>query len=245
MPDIIESAPTGRAGCRGCTQKIAKGAVRFGKRFDNPYGEGEATHWFHLECAAEALPDRVEAALADSDARFAGDLDSLLAAGRTNQKLGQAYYAEHATSGRARCQHCRQKIENRSLRVVIAPGGEGPSVVRKAFIHLGCAADFAGMAGLTARLIRTSSSLSEDDQEVIRATLAEASQEGWHPGSDALGSSPLRPPASTSGATSKQGVLRPVAKAHDTKETERSGAHDKRDAEEETNPHPELRTRRQ
>jgi hypothetical protein len=247
MPDIIESAPTGRAGCRGCTLKIAKGEARFGKRFDNPYGEGEATHWYHLACGAEAEPDRVEAALADADVPLPSGLDDWLDAGRKNSGLAQTYFAERATSGRARCQHCRKKIDNGALRVVIAPGGEGPSVIRKAFLHLDCAPDFAGTYGLTERLVRTSVALPESDRNAIRDALSkriDSAQEGWQPGEEAVGSKPIRPPVKTSGGD----VLRPVAKTKDSKGPDHEAGrtpHPDPDAEEETNTAPELRTRRQ
>lgn len=40
MPHVFEHAPSGRAKCRGCDAVIAKGALRFGERLPNPYGDG-------------------------------------------------------------------------------------------------------------------------------------------------------------------------------------------------------------
>lgn len=188
MADLIESSPSGRAKCRGCSLRISKGERRFGKRFENPYGEGEATHWYHLLCAAEELPDRVEAALSDfpeSDAprppsprtesqAGSDELRTSLAHGRENPALHRAYFAERDPSGRARCQQCRERIAKDDLRVVVAPGGEGPSVVRKAFVHAVCISSFAGAAGMLERLLRTSAALTAEDTSQLKAAIPAA-----------------------------------------------------------------------
>src|SRR5262245_22418975 len=57
MEHAIEPAPTGRAKCRGCGQSIAAKELRFGEKRPNPFGEGEATNWFHVECAAYKRPE--------------------------------------------------------------------------------------------------------------------------------------------------------------------------------------------
>ena len=41
MPHVIEPAASGRAKCRGCGEKIAKGKLRFGERLPNPFGDGD------------------------------------------------------------------------------------------------------------------------------------------------------------------------------------------------------------
>src|SRR5262245_31578888 len=60
---VIEPASTGRAKCRGCGERIAAGEMRFGESAPNPFGEGETTQWFHLECAAFKRPDPLLEAL--------------------------------------------------------------------------------------------------------------------------------------------------------------------------------------
>ena len=107
MSDVIEIAGTGRAKCRRCQAKIDKGELRFGERVTNPFGEGEATHWFHLACAAEKRPEKLVAALEG----FEGDvpdrerLGAIAAAGSENPKLTSILRVERAPTGRAACQH--------------------------------------------------------------------------------------------------------------------------------------------
>jgi hypothetical protein len=52
VPHLIEPAATGRSKCRGCGEAIAAGVLRFGETVPNAFGEGDATHWFHLDCGA-------------------------------------------------------------------------------------------------------------------------------------------------------------------------------------------------
>ena len=57
MPHVIEAATSGRAKCRGCGGTIQQGTLRFGERIANPFGGGEVTLWFHLQCAAYRRPE--------------------------------------------------------------------------------------------------------------------------------------------------------------------------------------------
>jgi hypothetical protein len=57
VTDRIELSPTGRSKCRACQQAIQKGSLRLGVMVPNPFGEGEATHFYHLECGAWRQPD--------------------------------------------------------------------------------------------------------------------------------------------------------------------------------------------
>ena len=65
---VIEPATSGRAKCRGCSQPIAKGELRFGERMPNPYGDGEMTLWFHLPCGAYKRPEPLLEALESTEA---------------------------------------------------------------------------------------------------------------------------------------------------------------------------------
>ena len=50
-------APTGAATCRGCQQKIAKGALRIGRSSPNPFdAEGGASDYSHFFHASHAFP---------------------------------------------------------------------------------------------------------------------------------------------------------------------------------------------
>lgn len=63
---VIEVSPSGRAGCRGCKEKIQKGELRFGEAAKNVFSDGgEPTmRWYHLRCAAEKKPKLLGPALA-------------------------------------------------------------------------------------------------------------------------------------------------------------------------------------
>ena len=63
--NAIEPAPSGRAACRGCKEKIAKGELRFGEAVKNVFAaDGEPTmRWYHLRCAAQKKPGPLAAAL--------------------------------------------------------------------------------------------------------------------------------------------------------------------------------------
>jgi hypothetical protein len=47
---------SGRAKCRGCDERIAKGELRLGARLLNPFVEGKLTLWLHLECGVYKRP---------------------------------------------------------------------------------------------------------------------------------------------------------------------------------------------
>lgn len=57
MPDRIEVSPSGRSKCRACQKAIEKGVARLGVMVENPFGDGKATHYYHLECGAWRQPD--------------------------------------------------------------------------------------------------------------------------------------------------------------------------------------------
>jgi hypothetical protein len=48
-------SPSGRAACRTCKQKIARGELRFGEETKNIFSNGgePSFRWYHLKCAAE------------------------------------------------------------------------------------------------------------------------------------------------------------------------------------------------
>ncbi len=77
MGHVFESAPSGRAKCRGCGKKIDKGVLRFGERMPNMFGEGEMTLWFHPVCACYKRPEAILEAMSDAeDAAREGESDS-------------------------------------------------------------------------------------------------------------------------------------------------------------------------
>ncbi len=175
MPDVIEPAASGRAKCRWCGEKIDKGALRFGERVPNPFGDGEATYWFHLACGAEKRPEKLAAVLSDlsDDVPDRDALDRVIDDGVQNTKLRQVRRAERAPTGRARCQHCRETIEKQSLRVAFEREDEDfPSMGSKSFIHAKCAAEFLGAHGLLQKLRRMSPNLDEPELLELEQLLA-------------------------------------------------------------------------
>lgn len=184
MPHAIESAPTGRAKCRACGRAIAKDSLRFGERAPNPFGEGEASFWFHLRCAACKRPEPVHEVLAHSDAALAADeaalLQGLCARGLAHPRLARVHRVEHASSARARCRHCHETIDRGLLRIGLDWWEEG-RFSGAGFIHLTCArAYFGTVEDLSLRL---STSMGEGltaelDAELISALASASSTDG-------------------------------------------------------------------
>jgi len=172
--DVIEAAKTGRSKCRRCGEIIAKGQLRFGERVENAFGEGLATHWFHIACAAEKRPERLGAAMASCDLELPDRsvLDAIVRSGTENPKLATVKRAERASSGRARCQHCRELIEKGTLRVAVERE-EDASVATVSYVHAGCAPEFLGRHGLMDKLRRTSPALEAPDFSELEQLLGQ------------------------------------------------------------------------
>lgn len=159
MGHVIEPATSGRAKCRGCGEKIAKGVLRFGERGPNPFGEGEATYWFHLSCGACRRPDEflsVEAADVDPQTRL------LAEAGRDHYRLPRIKRAEQASSGRAKCRHCKEPIPAETWRITLEIWEEA-RFSPMGFIHLSCSKDYFGTADILPRITRFTADLSRQD----------------------------------------------------------------------------------
>src|SRR5262245_39718826 len=142
MPHLIEQAPTGRAKCRGCGGKIAAAEWRFGESLPNPFAEGEGymTHWFHLLCAAYRRPEPVLETIAAPDVTVP-DKERLQRAaelGVTHRRLPRVSTAERASTARAACRHCKEKIDKDDWRIALVYYEDGrfsPS----GFVHVPCA----------------------------------------------------------------------------------------------------------
>lgn len=165
----ITVAKSGRSRCRGCGQAIARGTLRFGEKVENPYNDGLSTLWFHLRCAAYKRPeplletldaihedaggDRVDAAAA-REALEAGQGDVLRAAaqeGLQHQRLPRIDAIERASSGRASCRHCRQRIAKDALRIKLV-WFEGGRFDPGGYLHLACAPAYCESTALGERL---------------------------------------------------------------------------------------------
>jgi hypothetical protein len=142
MPHKIDTAPTGRAACRGCKETIAKGQVRFGEEFANPYSEdgGMSFRYWHLACAATKLANELAPVLAAYDGPEAiedrGRIESLIA----EHLRPPMPHAERAPNGRARCRACDESIAKGEVRVAFERTFEGPMGAQKgaAYVHARC-----------------------------------------------------------------------------------------------------------
>lgn len=172
-PAVLEPASSGRAKCRACARTIPKGELRFGERAPNPFGEGDATFWFHLRCAAAKRP-----------ATFSGLLEQLedvpsemtevrawADAAVVHERLSWHAHAERAPSGRARCRSCKDLIAKAELRVAIDIWEEG-RFAPMGFVHAGCARAHFGDADLLARIRHFSPKLDEAAVDELATALA-------------------------------------------------------------------------
>jgi poly [ADP-ribose] polymerase len=146
MAHVIESAKSGRAACRKCKEKIAKGELRFGHEVESNFSDSPSYQWYHLKCAAVKLPVDLSLALKD----YAGDvpdrdeLDATIAANRKKQKPSKFPYAERAPSGRASCLVCADKILKDELRVAVEREVEAGEFARRSagYLHPQCALQY-------------------------------------------------------------------------------------------------------
>jgi ribosomal protein L37AE/L43A len=174
MPSVIERASTGRAKCRACGQAIARGDERFGEALPNAYGEGDSLFWFHLPCAAHARPEALLPVLAQSalSARERQPLEALAQAGVAQGRLCRILRAERASSGRARCRHCRELIDQGVWRLSLQIFEEG-RFSPIGTIHATCAVGYFGSEPALARLTLPNNQLHPDELSEIQRLMRE------------------------------------------------------------------------
>ncbi len=164
MPHVIEPASTARSKCRGCGEKIASGALRFGESLPNPFADGETTHWFHLDCAAYKRPEPFVEAL-EARAEPLADSERLLAAARegiAHPRLSRINGAERAPSGRAQCRSCRSTIDKGAWRITLVFYEEG-RFMPSGSIHPRCAAAYFETSDVLPRIRHFAPALGEAD----------------------------------------------------------------------------------
>ena len=174
MAHVFDTAPTGRAKCRGCARTIAKGELRFGERLPNPFAEdgGEMTHWYHPICAAYRRPEAILETL-DTIVPPVDGHDRLKAAaaeGIAHRRLPRVHTTGKATTGRATCGACREPIEKDSWRIGLVFYEDG-RFNASGFIHLRCAATYFETTALMDRIRHFSPDLSPADLDEIQAGL--------------------------------------------------------------------------
>ena len=142
---LIEFAKSGRAGCRKCKEKIAKDELRFGHEVSSDFSDN-TLQWYHLKCAAVKLPIELADALADfdEDVPDRAEIDELIAANRKKQKPTKFPYGEVASTGRASCIVCEEKIEKGALRVAIEREVDAGGFMRRSagYLHPGCVKEY-------------------------------------------------------------------------------------------------------
>jgi hypothetical protein len=168
---VIEPASSGRAKCRGCGQKIEKGALRFGEKLENPFADGEMTHWFHLDCAAFKRPEPLLQTLERREQQPPENwewLESEAKKGLEHRRLPRVNGAERATSGRATCRSCRETIAKGSWRIPLVYWEEG-RFEASGFIHARCARGYFETIDILPRVRRFAPDLSEEELEELQA----------------------------------------------------------------------------
>ena len=164
MPSVIERASSARAKCRVCGHAIAKGELRFGEALPSAYGEGESMFWFHVPCAACARPESLLPVLATTTEAIPerAGLETLARAGVENPRLCRIQRAERASSGRAKCRHCREVIAQGAWRLSLQMFEEG-RFNSIGTIHASCGVGYFGVEPTLERLKLPGSELNEEE----------------------------------------------------------------------------------
>lgn len=146
-PYKIEEARSSRSRCRTCRRKIDKGVLRLGVLLEGPYGTGYL--WHHLTCAAKRRFEDVEGAYADEAWTEGLAVPELAELAKLKQQAEEKKasrpetpYAERAPTGRSKCKHCGEGIEQGAWRVVLGREVQFGNQVRSTPInvHAGCVA---------------------------------------------------------------------------------------------------------
>lgn len=183
MPSVIERAATGRAKCRACGRAIAKGDERFGEALPNAYGEGESLFWFHLRCAACSRPESFLPVLEQSQAEAPerAELEALAQGGIARPRLCRILRAERASSGRARCRHCRELIEQGALRLALQMFEDG-RFNSIGTIHAACAVHYFGSEPALERLSLPGNQLEAGELDEVVRVMRDGAQRQILPG---------------------------------------------------------------
>jgi hypothetical protein len=160
VPDVIETAKSGRANCRGCGRNIARGELRFGESLLNPYAEGESLFWFHLVCAACMRPDKFGPAFEACTEGIPEPewLRQAISVGLAHPRLPRLVRAERASSGSAHCRQCRELVSKGSWRLALQMFEEG-RMQPIGTIHAECTEAYFGTTGIMDRIERLTDGL--------------------------------------------------------------------------------------
>jgi len=128
--------------------------------------------WFHLACAACARPESFLPVL-DAFAEEVGgreQLRELARVGNEQPRLPRILRAERASSGRAKCRHCREVISQGSYRLALQLFEEG-RFNPIGTIHAGCAVGYFKIEPPLARLQLPSNELGVAELEEVVADM--------------------------------------------------------------------------
>ncbi|MCG6927171.1 MAG: hypothetical protein LJF30_17930 [Acidobacteria bacterium] len=166
---VIEPASSGRAKCRGCGERIEKGALRFGEKLENPFAEGDMTHWFHLDCAAFKRPEPLLQTLGERTEPLEdrAGLEAGARQGLEHRRLPRVNGAERSPSGRAKCRSCREAIASDAWRIPLVFWEEG-RFAPSGFVHARCARAYFETTDVISRVRRFSPGLSEEELGELR-----------------------------------------------------------------------------
>lgn len=171
MAVVVEPAASGRARCRACGEKISKGALRLGERLPNPFGEGEATYWFHLKCAAFRRPELLVEL--ESEPPSVPEWESLMATaarGVAHYRVARIARGELSPTGRARCRHCKERIERGQWRLALEIWQEA-RFNPMGFLHVACSLSYFGTDDILDRVHHFTPTLSPQDLAAIEVLL--------------------------------------------------------------------------
>ncbi len=173
MPDVIEPALSARAKCRGCGGSIAKGELRFGEALPNPFGEGDATYWFHLSCAACMRPEKFGPALEAHPTPLPDGewMKHAVEVGVAHRRLPRLTRVERAPSGRATCRSCRETIEKGAFRSALQMFEDG-RFTPIGTIHVECSQAYFGTKDILDRMRKLTPSLTDEDAKELTRLLA-------------------------------------------------------------------------
>ncbi len=168
-PDKFEVAPSGRSRCRACGRNIEKSQLRFGEVLESSYGDGDGTaaFWFHPRCAAHRRPEKFVVIARDEQAA-AGlpDREVMITEaelGLALERLPRLAGAERASSGRARCRHCKELIPAGVWRIKLSTFAETGFFDPLGFLHVSCAAAYFEIAAIGDRLQQAAPELTPAD----------------------------------------------------------------------------------
>ncbi len=172
MPHVIEPAVTARSKCRGCGERIAAGALRFGESLANPFAEGETTHWFHLDCAAFKRPEPFLETV-DAQAEPLEGAERLKAEARRgidHRRVPRINGAERDPSGRAQCRSCKAAIPKGAWRIALVFYEDG-RFAPAGYVHPVCARAYFETTELVPRLRHFSRGLTDADAMELQGEL--------------------------------------------------------------------------